>query len=112
MTITSMTVDPRTPEQWPEGRADFARLDATTERDIIRHQTEDEQEAHMEAAKYARRVRRRLGLTQREFSQRIDVPLDTIRNWEQGKREPTGPARALLKILARNPEIALSALEG
>ena len=65
----------------------------------------------MEAAKYARRVRNRLGLTQREFSRRIEVPLDTIRNWEQGKREPAGPAKALLKILACNPEFALSALE-
>jgi putative transcriptional regulator len=56
-------------------------------------------------------VRRRLGLTQSEFSRRIDVPLDTIRNWEQGKRRPTGAAKALLKVLDRVPEVALSALD-
>jgi putative transcriptional regulator len=110
MMITSMTVDPLRPETWPVGRCDAAALDATTEADIAVQQAHDDMEAQKAAARYARRVRKRLGLTQREFSQRIDVPLDTIRNWEQGKREPAGPAKALLKILDKSPEIALSAL--
>lgn len=59
---------------------------------------------------FARRVRKRLGLGQAEFSQRIDVPLDTIRNWEQGKRSQTGAAKALLKVLDKAPEAALAAL--
>jgi putative transcriptional regulator len=63
------------------------------------------------AAKFARRVRKRLGLSQAEFSQRIDVSLDTIRNWEQGKRCPTGAVKALLKILDKAPEAALAALD-
>ena len=67
-------------------------------------------EAKSDAAKFARRVRRRLGFSQAEFALRIDVSLDTIRNWEQGKRSPTGAAKALLKILDRAPEIALLAL--
>lgn len=112
MKTTSITIDPQRPETWPAGRRDIAVLDATTDEDIAVQQAEDDAEAHMAAARYVRRVRKRLGLTQREFSQRIEVPLDTIRNWEQGKREPAGPAKALLKILARNPEIALSALDG
>ncbi|MEQ1526235.1 MAG: helix-turn-helix domain-containing protein [Gallionella sp.] len=53
---------------------------------------------------------RRLGLSQLEFSHRIDVSLETIRNWEQGKRRPTGAAKALLKVLDKAPEAALSAL--
>ena len=53
-----------------------------------------------DAAKYARRVRQRLGLTQQELSQRIDVPLEIIRKWEQGRRSPTGAAKALLRELA------------
>ena len=52
----------------------------------------------------------RLGLSQAEFSNRIDVPLDTIRNWEQGKRSPIGAAKALLKVLDKAPEAALLAL--
>ncbi|MDH4286380.1 MAG: helix-turn-helix domain-containing protein, partial [Gallionella sp.] len=68
------------------------------------------EEAMQDAAKFARRVRRRLGLSQLEFSRRIDVSLETIRNWEQGKRCPTGAAKALLKVLDKVPEAALSAL--
>lgn len=54
--------------------------------------------------------RERLGPTQKEFLQRIEVSLDTIRNWEQGKRCPTGAAKALRKVLDKSPESALLAL--
>lgn len=111
MTITYMNSELNQPANGTLGRADLAKLDATTEQDITRHAQEDDRDAQMDAAKYARRVRKRLGLTQKEFSQRIHVPVDTIRNWEQGKREPAGPAKALLKIFAQNPELALAALE-
>lgn len=40
-----------------------------------------------------------------------DVSLDTIRNWEQGKRCPTGAAKAPLKVLDKAPEAALAALD-
>ncbi len=59
---------------------------------------------------YSRRVRKRLGFSQAKFAERIDVSLDTIRNWEQGKRRPTGAAKALLKVLDKAPEAALAAL--
>ena len=93
-----------------KGRVNLSRLDATTEQDIARQQKKDERDAMQDAAKFTRRVRNRLGLTQIEFSHRIDVSLDTIRNWEQGKRCPTGAAKALLKVLDKAPEAALSAL--
>lgn len=92
------------------GRSDLARIDATTESDIALQQAVDDAELRQDAAKYARRIRKRLGLSQSEFSQRIEVSLDTVRNWEQGKRSPTGAAKALLKILDKAPEAALSAL--
>lgn len=94
----------------PAGRADKRRLDATTDRDIAAQQRADDSEAMQDAAKFARRVRKRMGLTQLEFSGRIDVSLETIRNWEQGKRCPTGAAKALLKVLDKAPESALLAL--
>jgi len=94
----------------PQGKVNLALLDATSEKDIARQQREDDIEASMDAAKFARRVRRRIGLTQSEFSQKIDVSIETIRNWEQGKRSPTGAAKALLKMLDRSPELALIAL--
>lgn len=93
------------------GRFDPARVDATSEADIARHIAQDETHSMLDAARFARRVRKRLGLSQAEFSQRIDVSLETIRNWEQGKRSPTGAAKALLKVLDKAPEAALAALD-
>lgn len=63
-----------------------------------------------DAARFARGVRERLGFSQAEFAERIDVSLETIRNWEQGKRRPTGAAKALLKVLNKAPKAALAAL--
>ncbi len=62
------------------------------------------------AAAYARAVRARTNLTQAEFAARIGVPLETVRNWEQGKRSPRGPARALLKVIEKAPEVAFAVL--
>jgi len=61
-------------------------------------------------AGYARRVRSQTRLTQAEFAARIDVPIETVRNWEQGKRQPRGPARALLKLLDEAPDVAFQVL--
>ncbi|MBU3543057.1 MAG: helix-turn-helix domain-containing protein [Burkholderiaceae bacterium] len=94
----------------PKGRVNTSKLDQTSERDIARHQLEDDLEAMADAAKFAKRVRRRIGMTQLEFSKKMGIPLETIRNWEQGKRSPTGAAKALLRILDRSPELALMAL--
>ena len=111
MKTVRVTIDPGIPASLALGRIDAVRVDATSEEDIAAHQATDEAEAMQDAAKFARRVRKRLGLSQAEFSQRIDVPLDTIRNWEQGKRCPTGAAKALLKVLDKAPEAALAALD-
>ena len=80
------------------------------DRDLARKPAHNETEAVADAAKIARRVRRRLAFSHAKFAQRIDVSLDTIRNWEQGKRSPTGAAKALLKVLDKAPEAALAAL--
>ncbi len=55
-------------------------------------------------------IGRRTGLSQAAFSQRIGVSTGTLRNWEQGRRAPDGPARVLLALLARNPRIGEDAL--
>jgi len=57
-----------------------------------------------------RDLRRRARLTQQEFAARLGVPVETIRNWEQGKRAPRGPARALLAVIAHDPETVFAAL--
>lgn len=62
------------------------------------------------AAAYARSVRAQTRLTQAEFASRIGVPIETVRNWEQGKRSPRGPARALLKLIEKAPQVAFAVL--
>ena len=66
--------------------------------------------AGMEALPAVRELRRRARLTQLEFASRLGVPVETIRNWEQGKRMPRGPARALLAVIAHAPETVFAAL--
>ena len=53
------------------------------------------------------RVRGTLGLSQAKFAEVLGISEDTLQNWEQGRRKPTGPAKVLLKIAARHPEILL-----
>lgn len=55
-------------------------------------------------------IRKRAGLSQAKFSKLIDINLGTLRNWEQGRREPTGPAKVLLRAIARDPVHVLPAL--
>jgi putative transcriptional regulator len=57
-----------------------------------------------------RDLRRRAHLTQQQFAARLGVPVETIRNWEQGKRMPRGPARALLAVIAHAPDTVFAAL--
>ena len=57
-----------------------------------------------------RDLRRRAQLTQQQFAEKLGVPVETIRNWEQGKRAPRGPARALLAVIAHAPETVFAAL--
>jgi putative transcriptional regulator len=55
-------------------------------------------------------IRQRLGKSQAEFARMIGVSVATLQNWEQGRRRPEGPARALLKVAAANPEAVSAAL--
>jgi len=56
-------------------------------------------------------LRRFVGLSQTDFAKAIEISVHTLRNWEQGRRKPEGPALALLKIAARHPRIILENLE-
>jgi len=55
-------------------------------------------------------VRAKTGLSQNEFAQMIQISTRTLQNWEQKRRNPTGPAAALLKIVSAEPEVALRSL--
>jgi putative transcriptional regulator len=64
------------------------------------------------AAPDIRAIRRTLGLTQRKFAAMIGVSLHTLRNWEQGRRRPDGPAMALLRVAEYAPQVVAEALRG
>jgi putative transcriptional regulator len=57
-----------------------------------------------------RKIRRSLGLTQEEFAARFGLPLGTIRDWEQRRRQPDGAARVLLQVIKNEPKAAARAL--
>ena len=61
-------------------------------------------------ALHVKEIRKKTRLTQTKFCHLIDVNLGTLRNWEQGRREPTGPAKALLRAISRDPRHVLAAL--
>lgn len=66
---------------------------------------------HFESGADISALRRFVGLTQVQFAQAIGISVHTLRNWEQGRRYPDGPAIALLRIAARHPRIIRENLE-
>lgn len=57
-----------------------------------------------------RRIRRASGLSQAKFAKLIHVDVGTLRNWEQGRRTPTGPAQVLLRAIEKDPRSVLRAI--
>ncbi|UMZ11724.1 helix-turn-helix domain-containing protein [Pseudomonas sp. MPFS] len=90
----------------------FNRLvESMTQMDEIqRGERSPSREFHIDALK-VKMIRKASGLSQARFAKAIDVPVGTLQNWEQGRREPEGPARALLRAIHNDPEHVLAALE-
>ena len=55
-------------------------------------------------------IRRALGLSQEDFALRFQIPLGTVRDWEQGRKQPDAAARAYLRVIAREPDTVWKAL--
>lgn len=103
-------------------QVDWERYNAVTEEEIERWKAEDDAEAGVppgtpdeglaraRAVYPVRPLRERLGMSQAAFASTFGISIDTLQNWEQGRREPEGPARALLKVIWREPEAAMRAL--
>lgn len=62
-------------------------------------------QGRFESGKDITALRNFIGLTQEEFAGAMEISVHTLRNWEQGRRKPEGPAVALLRIAARHPRI-------
>ena len=99
---------------------DWSRADAMTDEEVHTaamsdpnaRPMSDEEFARARRVPRAKTLRRALALTQEEFAARYQIPLGTLRDWEQGRAEPDQPARAYLKAIAGNPEAVQQALRG
>ena len=96
-------------------KADRAKIDATSEEDIARHMREDGESPDAALGTLIMdlppaRIREQMGMTQVEFTRTLSIPVATLRNWEQGRVGIDPAARALLRILSRDPKHALKAL--
>jgi putative transcriptional regulator len=106
----------KTPET---SKHDWSRFDAMTEGerhaaalsdpDAQRLTTEDFK--RMKRTPQVRIIRRALGLSQEEFAARFHIPLGTLRDWEQARKDPDAAARAYLRVIARDPEAVSKALQ-
>ena len=100
-------------------------LDATTEADIARHAAEDDSSTeHLDLMEEYRAgrlkmvrhidvaaIRRKTGLSQEKFASAFHISLHTLRNWEQERRVPHGPAYALLVAIDRDPKAMMRLLK-
>jgi putative transcriptional regulator len=77
--------------------------------EIVRGERQPSREFVVDALQ-VKQIRKATGLTQAKFAALIDVQLGTLRNWEQGRREPTGPAKALLRAIHNDPKHVINAL--
>ena len=77
--------------------------------EILRGIRSPSREFHVDATSI-KALRSSLDLSQAKFAALLSVDLGTLRNWEQGRREPTGPAKALLRAIRNDPQAVISAL--
>lgn len=78
--------------------------------EIDRGERQPSREFHVDALK-VKSIRQATGLSQAAFARTIDVAAGTLRNWEQGRRDPDGPAKALLRAIHNDPVHVLAALQ-
>ena len=102
--------------------ADMAKLRATTDEEIAAQIATDPDTApdvgDAEPGSFAvrrpfpdvRALRKRLGLTQEEFARDFGLNIWTLRDWENHRREPEGPAQTLLKVIAQSPDAVRQAV--
>jgi putative transcriptional regulator len=98
--------------RFPVGETDWARVNAMTEEEITAAALSDpdcppltdEQLARFKRVNAVKVIRRRLDMTQAQFAAAFQLPLSTVRDWEQERSYPDAPARALLTAIARDPE--------
>lgn len=103
-----------------EDKTDWTRLQNMTEEEIEAGALADPDNPPMtdEELKRLRRIpnskeiRKKLHMTQEQFAMQFQVPLGTLRDWEQGAKEPDTAARSYLRVIEKAPQTVMQALEG
>jgi putative transcriptional regulator len=106
-------VDVKPGDPLPQGKTDWARLDAMTDEEVVAAAQSDpdaqprtaEQLARMRRVSRVKVLRQRLGMTQAQFAEAFHLPITTLRDWEQHRSMPDAPARALLLAIERDPDV-------
>ena len=101
-----------------ESRTDWAKFDAMTEEEVTEAALSDpdnppltdEELARLRRVENPKEIRQKLNLTQEQFAAEFEIPLGTLRDWEQGVRVPDTAARSYLRVIAKNPRAVLEAL--
>ena len=91
---------------------DWAAMDALTDADIKRRIADGADVAPEILPVDVKAIRSATGLSQSLFAARYRIPVGTLRDWEQGRKQPDTTARAYLHVIARNPDMVVKALEG
>ncbi len=99
-------------------KTDWARLNALTDAEIEAAAEADLENPLLTDAELKqfrpvpnpKEIRKRLNMTQQQFSQQFELPLGTLRDWEQGTREPDSAAKSYLRVIAKIPQGVIQAL--
>jgi len=125
MNITTERINDVTMQIMPDGtrqpiadKTDWARLNAMTEAEIEAAALADEDNPPLTQAELKRmrrvpnpkEIRKRLQMTQQQFAAEFELPLGTLRDWEQGVREPDSAAKSYLRVIAHDVQAVIQAL--
>jgi len=110
--------DDSTMKTTKDSEHDWSRFDSMTEAERHAAAVNDpdaqpltaEDMNHMRRTPQVRVIRRALKLSQEDFAERFHIPLGTLRDWEQGRKDPDAAARAYLTVIGRNPFAVTEAL--
>jgi putative transcriptional regulator len=124
MKLNNMIVVEHEPgDPLPETDTDWDAIDALTDEELTaaaladpdaqpipRGTDEELEKLGLHRLVNVKKLRERLGLTQEAFAAAYRIPVGTLRDWEQGRKNPDAPARAYLIVIDRNPEIVAQSL--
>ena len=116
--MSSASITKRAPKRRTRSEIDWTRFDAMTEAERHAAAMADpdakpltpEDFKRMKRTPQVKVIRRALGFSQEEFAAQFHIPIGTLRDWEQGRKQPDAAAKAYLRVIASEPETVRKAL--